>query len=99
MDLPPLQLEMVRIGLQGQPARELCRPTASGASLSTAISGSVPCRLDATRIRIDEPAGWPVLPPPPLPANPPKAASSAAVRSAQPSSLGATTPPASAPGP
>jgi len=67
MDLPPLQLEMVRLGLQGQPAPVVCRPTADG-HLAASISGSQPCRDGAGRIRIDEPIGWPPLPPPPAPA-------------------------------
>jgi hypothetical protein len=84
VDLPPLQLEMVRFGLQGQPAHQVCRPVEAGASLTTAISGSAPCRRDVSRIRIDEPPGWPVLPPPPLPrdaAIPPAAAATSSGRS------------------
>ncbi|QCH15992.1 hypothetical protein CB0101_14805 [Synechococcus sp. CB0101] len=70
MDLPPLQLEMVRLGFQGQPAAAECRPseTRVKASLSGVWGGPAePCRREAGRIRIDEPAGWPALPPPPVP--------------------------------
>jgi hypothetical protein len=70
MDLPPLQLEMVRFGLQGQPAAADCRSADSGmkASLSGVLGEAPkPCRLEAGRIRIDEPPGWPALPPPPVP--------------------------------
>ena len=70
MDLPPLQLEMVRFGFQGQPAAAECRPADARmkASLSGVWGGAAePCRREAGRIRIDEPAGWPALPPPPVP--------------------------------
>jgi hypothetical protein len=70
MDLPPLQLEMVRFGLQGQPPAAHCRPVddAMKASLAGVLGETAePCRREAGRIRIDEPAGWPVLPPPPVP--------------------------------
>jgi hypothetical protein len=69
MDLPPVQVEVVRLGLQGQPAQLLCRPDAGAQerSLSSSLSGSQACSRQASRIRIDEPPGWPVLPPPPLP--------------------------------
>ena len=70
MDLPPLQLDMVRFGFQGQPAAADCRP--ADARMKASLSGvwgapAEPCRREAGRIRIDEPAGWPVLPPPPVP--------------------------------
>jgi hypothetical protein len=70
MDLPPLQLEMVRFGLQGQPAAAECRPADDRikASLSgVLVEPAKPCRREAGRIRIDEPPGWPALPPPPVP--------------------------------
>ncbi len=70
MDLPPLQLEMVRFGLQGQPAAAECRPADDRmkASLSGVLGEPAePCPRDAGRIRIDEPPGWPALPPPPVP--------------------------------
>ncbi|MEN9859722.1 MAG: hypothetical protein RLZZ515_204 [Cyanobacteriota bacterium] len=70
MDLPPVQLEMVRFGLHGQPAAAECRP--SDTRVKASLSGvwgspAEPCRREAARIRIDEPAGWPALPPPPVP--------------------------------
>ncbi|MBU6355032.1 MAG: hypothetical protein KGQ81_08730 [Cyanobacteria bacterium REEB498] len=60
-------MEMVRLGLRGEPARELCRPQPPGAplGLDASFSGSTPCQREARRIRIDEPPGWPPLPPPP----------------------------------
>jgi len=67
MDVPPVQLEFWRMGLQGQPAQEVCRPGAPAPALGTSFSGSSPCQKQGTRVRIDEPAGWPVLPPPPVP--------------------------------
>ena len=68
MDLPPLQFEMVRLGLQGEPAQQLCRPAPEREeSLGTSFSGSPPCRDEASRLRIDMPPGWPVTPPPPPP--------------------------------
>ena len=67
MDLPAVQVEVWRLGLQGQPAQEVCRPGPSGAALSTSVSGLDPCTAGGQRIRIDQPAGWPVLPPPPVP--------------------------------
>ena len=51
MDVPAVQVEV-------------CRPGPSGAALSTSVSGSNPCTAGGQRIRIDQPAGWPVLPPP-----------------------------------
>jgi hypothetical protein len=70
MDLPPLQLEMVRFGLQGQPAAAECQ--LAGDRIKASLSGVLvepaePCRREAGRIRIDEPPGWPALPPPPVP--------------------------------
>ncbi|MEB3185569.1 MAG: hypothetical protein VKM97_06765 [Cyanobacteriota bacterium] len=72
MDLPPLQLEMLRWNLQGQAAVPLCRPanTAVQASLTGIWGAAEPCRPAEQRLRIDEPAGWPVLPPPPVPTLP-----------------------------
>jgi hypothetical protein len=68
MDLPPVQVEVVRLGLQGQPASQVCRSDATSQQgrLASSLSGSQPCARQAGRIRIDEPPGWPVLPPPPL---------------------------------
>jgi hypothetical protein len=67
MDVPPVQVEVWRMGLQGQPAQEVCRPDPTVTALGTALSGSSPCQRPGPRIRIDQPAGWPVLPPPPVP--------------------------------
>ncbi|MCT0224650.1 hypothetical protein [Synechococcus sp. CS-1328] len=66
VDLPPLQLEMVRIGLQGEPAAALCRNAPLRPdSLRSSVSGSTDCTLEPGWLRIDNPAGWPVAPPPP----------------------------------
>ena len=67
MDLPAVQVEVWRLCLQGQPPEEVCRPQPSSGSLASSVSGSDLCRQEAQRIRIDQPAGWPVLPPPPVP--------------------------------
>jgi hypothetical protein len=70
MDVPPFQLEMVRLGLQGQPAAVECRASQQGVRASLSGLWGEPaqsCRRELGRIRIDEPAGWPVLPPPPVP--------------------------------
>jgi hypothetical protein len=70
MDLPPVQLELVRLGLQGQPVVVECQPSTTQMRASLAglwDEAGQPCRSDTVRIRIDEPAGWPVLPPPPVP--------------------------------
>ena len=76
MDLPPMHMEMLRLDLRGQPQQQRCVPSGSAPDgrLSTSVSGSItgtpPCRGDRFRIRIDEPAGWPVVPPPPVPTLP-----------------------------
>ncbi|WP_398332099.1 hypothetical protein [Vulcanococcus sp.] len=70
MDLPPLQLEMVRFGLQGQSAAAECRPAEDRIKASlfgVLVEPAEPCRREAGRIRIDEPPGWPALPLPPVP--------------------------------
>ena len=67
MDLPPIKLEMVRVGLNGEPKAALCRPATPG-QLSTSIEGHPSC-VQVARIRIEEPpthpAAPPVAPPPP----------------------------------
>jgi len=53
-----------------QPAAAECRPAEDRikASLSgVLVEPAEPCRREAGRIRIDEPPGWPALPPPPVP--------------------------------
>ncbi|WP_322771392.1 hypothetical protein [Synechococcus sp. CBW1107] len=70
MDLPTLHVEMVRLGLQGQPPAAECRPATSQMKASlVGLWGDAPgpsCP-GTGRIRIAEPAGWPALPPPPVP--------------------------------
>ena len=70
MDLPPIKLEVVRLGLRGEPRQELCRPAAPG-QLSTSLEGHPLCRQTA-RIRIEEPPTRPAQPPlaPPPPPTP-----------------------------
>jgi hypothetical protein len=67
MDLPPIKLEVLRLGLNGEPKSALCRPATPG-QLSTSLEGHVLC-LQADRITIVEPpiqpAAPPVAPPPP----------------------------------
>ena len=68
MDLPPIKLEMVRLGLDGEPKTALCRPATPG-QLSTSLQGHPTCN-QAARIRIEEPpthAAAPPVTPPPLP--------------------------------
>jgi len=67
MDLPPIKLEMVRLGLNGEPKAALCRPATPG-QLSTSLEGHALC-TQTSRITIVEPptrpAQPPVAPPPP----------------------------------
>ena len=68
MDLPPIKLEMVRLGLAGETASSLCRPATPG-QLSASLGGHGPC-VQAVRIEIVEPPAYPAAPPvlpPPLP--------------------------------
>ena len=51
MDLPAVQVEVWRLGLQGQPPQEVCRPQPSSGSLASSVSGSDLCRQEAQRIR------------------------------------------------
>jgi len=61
MDLPPIQLEMVRVGLNGEPKMALCRP-ATPVQLSTSLEGHALCR-QTIRITIVEPPTRPAAPP------------------------------------
>ncbi|NQV10674.1 MAG: hypothetical protein HQ527_05870 [Cyanobacteria bacterium] len=72
MDLPPLQLEMLRLNLRPTPAPPQCHssPTPGLAdpdqSLTWSVTGLPACPPRRQRPRIDEPHGWPPMPPPPV---------------------------------
>ena len=62
MDLPPIKLEVVRLGLSGEPRQALCRPATPG-QLSASLEAHPPC-TKADRVAIVEPSFWPAAPPP-----------------------------------
>lgn len=67
MDLPPVQVEMVRVALPGRAEPPSCRqpPAADQEVLIGSMAGVPLC--PTRRIRVDMPLGWPVSPPPPVP--------------------------------
>jgi hypothetical protein len=70
VDLPPVQVEMVRMPLPGRQEPPACRQPATPDQdvLIASVVGVPLCK--GKRIRIDMPPGWPVTPPPPLGSKP-----------------------------